>query len=66
MSRPSKEVLFHSRCAAESFQPHSSSAASYEELLSWWCRRCWEERHVRDAVDALKRQKSELRPVAQR
>lgn len=35
--------------------PAVAAADEREELLAWWCRRCWEDRHTKEAAEAVRR-----------
>mmetsp|Transcript_101422 Transcript_101422/g.286109 ORF Transcript_101422/g.286109 Transcript_101422/m.286109 type:complete len:275 (-) Transcript_101422:106-930(-) len=54
-----RRCRYDSRCAADALwdvsAKQSAKADVHEKLLSWWCRRCWEDRHTKEATDAVKR-----------
>eukprot|EP00747_Dinoflagellata_sp_TGD_P030523 gnl/TRDRNA2_/TRDRNA2_134694_c0_seq1.p1 gnl/TRDRNA2_/TRDRNA2_134694_c0~~gnl/TRDRNA2_/TRDRNA2_134694_c0_seq1.p1 ORF type:complete len:213 (-),score=27.26 gnl/TRDRNA2_/TRDRNA2_134694_c0_seq1:171-809(-) len=62
-----RRCRFDANCAAEELRNgiagmDSKVAAvdAHEELLAWWCRRCWEDRHTKEAAEAVKRDEAML------
>lgn len=56
-----RRCRYDSLCAAVAFreelagQPLVTAADKEQQLLAWWCRRCWEDRRTKEAADAVKR-----------
>eukprot|EP00928_Gymnodinium_smaydae_P082303 TRINITY_DN6566_c0_g6_i1.p1 TRINITY_DN6566_c0_g6~~TRINITY_DN6566_c0_g6_i1.p1 ORF type:complete len:305 (-),score=57.27 TRINITY_DN6566_c0_g6_i1:206-1015(-) len=58
-----RRCKYDARCASETLReavstkglPATLAAERHEELLSWWCRRCFEERHALEAGEAVRR-----------
>lgn len=54
-----RRCKFDGRCAAGAFaeavagSPEVDALDAQEGLLSWWCRRCWEERQVKRAAASV-------------
>lgn len=55
-----RQCRYDARCADENFREKVGTVEAYEDHFSWWCRRCWEDRRTKEAVEAVKRQKTQL------